>query len=57
MTVAGAFLKRDLSQQLSYRISFAFQFIGIFFSIAVFYFVSKLFGVAIAPQLEAYGGD
>lgn len=57
MTVASAFLKRDLSQQLSYRLAFALQFAGIFFSIAVFYFVSKLVGAAIAPQLEAYGGD
>lgn len=57
MTVAAAFLKRDLSQQLSYRLSFAFHFISIFFSVAIFYFVSKLFGTAIAPQLEAYGGD
>jgi ABC-2 type transport system permease protein len=57
MAVATAFLKRDLSQALSYRLSFLLQFGGIFFSVAIFYFLSQLFGNAVAPQLEAYGGD
>jgi ABC-2 type transport system permease protein len=57
MAVAGAFVKRDLSQALSYRLSFFMQLGGIFFSIAIFYFLSQLFGSAVAPQLEAYGGD
>ena len=57
MAVAVAFLKRDLSQALSYRLSFLLQFLGIFFSVAVFYLLSQLFGGAVAPQLEAYGGD
>lgn len=57
MAVASAFLKRDLSQALSYRLSFLMQLGGIFFSVAIFYFLSQLFGAAVAPQLEAYGGD
>jgi ABC-2 type transport system permease protein len=57
MAVATAFLKRDLSQAISYRLSFLLQLVGIFFSVAIFYFLSKLFGGAIAPQLNAYGGD
>lgn len=57
MAVARAFLKRDFSQALSYRLSFIMQFGGIFFSVAIFYFLSQLFGIAVAPQLEAYGGD
>jgi ABC-2 type transport system permease protein len=55
--VAGAFLRRDLITNLSYRVSFAFQLISVFFSIAVFYFISQLFGQAAAPYLEPYGGD
>jgi ABC-2 type transport system permease protein len=57
MAVASAFLKRDLSQALSYRLSFLMQLGGIFLSVAIFYFLSRLFGTAVAPQLEAYGGD
>ncbi len=57
MAVASAFLKRDLSQALSYRLSFLMQLGGIFLSVAIFYFLSRLFGAAVAPQLEAYGGD
>lgn len=57
MSVALAFLKRDFSQALSYRLSFLLQIGGIFFSVAIFYFLSELFGSAISPQLEAYGGN
>jgi len=57
MTVAVAFFKRDFSQALSYRLSFLLQLGSILFSVAIFYFLSKLFGGAAAPQLEAYGGD
>ena len=57
MAVAAAFLRRDFSQALSYRLSFLLQLCGIFFGIAIFYFLSRLFGTAVAPQLEAYGGD
>jgi len=57
MAVAAAFLKRDLSQALSYRLSFLLQLLGIFFSVAIFYFLSQLFGSALVPQLDKYGGD
>lgn len=57
MSVAMAFLKRDFSQALSYRLSFLLQIGGIFFSVAIFYFLSELFGSAMSPQLEAYGGN
>jgi ABC-2 type transport system permease protein len=33
------------------------QFASIFFSVALFYFLSLLFGTAFIPQLEQYGGD
>jgi ABC-2 type transport system permease protein len=57
MAVARAFLKRDFSLNLSYRLSFLMQFAGIFISIALFYFLSQLFGTALVPQLEQYGGN
>jgi len=57
MSVATAFLKRDISLALSYRLSFILQIFGIFFNVASFYFLSRLFGSALVPQLEQYGGD
>lgn len=57
MSVAAAFIKRDFAQAISYRFSFMLQIGGVFFSVAIFYFLSELFGESIAPQLEAYGGN
>jgi ABC-2 type transport system permease protein len=57
MSVATAFLKRDLSLNLSYRLSFVFQIFGIVLSVASMYFISRLFGGAMVPQLKEYGGD
>ena len=57
MSVAVSFLRRDLSVALSYRLSFLLQFGGIFFSMAIFYFLSRLFGGAMVSQLDKYGGD
>jgi ABC-2 type transport system permease protein len=57
MNVAAAFLKRDFSQALSYRLSFILQLGGIFFNVALFFFLSQLFGSAVNPQLAEYGGD
>jgi ABC-2 type transport system permease protein len=52
-----AFLKRDWLQESSYRFSFILQFVGIFFSVTMFYFISDLFGHAAAPYLTPYGAD
>jgi ABC-2 type transport system permease protein len=57
MSATGAFLKRDISLSMSYRLSFLLQIFGIFFSVASFYFLSRLFGNALVPQLDQYGGD
>lgn len=57
MTVALAFLRRDFSLAISYRLAFFMQLGGILFNVAIFYFMAQLFGSAIAPQLETYGGD
>jgi ABC-2 type transport system permease protein len=55
--IALAYLKRDLRTEASYRFSFFLQFFGIFFSVAVFYFISKMLGPAAMPYLANYGGD
>jgi ABC-2 type transport system permease protein len=57
MSIGTAFLKRDFSIALSYRVGFLLRLFGIFFSVASFYFLSRLFGGAMVPQLEQYGGD
>ena len=54
---ALAFIKRDITIQMSYKLSFFLQFFGIFFSVLTFYFVAKLIGDAAVPYLEPYGGD
>jgi ABC-2 type transport system permease protein len=55
--VAIATLRRDIHSEVSYRFSFVLQFLTIFFSVAVFYFVAILLGDSINPYLEPYGGD
>ena len=54
---ALAFVKRDVTIQMSYKLSFFLQFFGIFFSVLTFYFVAELIGDAAVPYLEPYGGD
>lgn len=52
-----AFIRRDLKIELSYKFSFLLNIFGIFISVVTFYYISKLFGKAASPYLEAYGGD
>lgn len=54
---ALAFIKRDMKIELSYKFSFLLNIFGIFVSVITFYYISKLFGKAASPYLEAYGGD
>ncbi len=57
MWKATAFIKRDLYWELSYRFSFAWEILGILFSVTMFYFIAKLFGPSALPYLEGYGVD
>jgi ABC-2 type transport system permease protein len=57
MAIAYAFLKRDLSIALSYRLSFLFQFLGLFLSVASFYFLSRLVSDSVTGYLDIYGGE
>ena len=47
-----AFLKRDFLSEVSYRVAFLFQIVGIFFSLLAFYFVTKM----INPETEGLNG-
>lgn len=57
LTKPAAFLIRDIQIALSYKLQFLLQFVGIFFSSMVFFFVSQLIGDGISSQLSRYGGD
>jgi ABC-2 type transport system permease protein len=52
-----SFLKRDFLIDISYRFRFLLQFGGIFVSILMFFFLSRLIGTGIENQLEPYGGN
>jgi ABC-2 type transport system permease protein len=57
LLIPWAFIKRDYLTNVSYRASFAMQFVGILFQVAVFYFISQVFGSAVSPTMQAYGGS
>jgi len=52
-----AFIYKDFINAANYKFAFIAQWFGIFFSALTFYFLSKLFGTAVMPYLEPYGGD
>lgn len=54
-----AFLKKDFLMEVSYRFSFVLQFVSIFFSVVMFYFVGKLIGESPTVQgsISQYGGQ
>jgi ABC-2 type transport system permease protein len=47
-----AFLKRDFLSEVSYRVAFLFQIVGIFFSMLAFYFITKM----IDPHTKGLNG-
>ena len=57
ISLALAFLKRDLLTAWSYRMKFLAQFGGIFCTTLVFFFMGKLISPQQSPQLSVYGGD
>ncbi|MDD8026176.1 MAG: ABC transporter permease [Acidobacteriota bacterium] len=50
------FFIRDLRNEVSYKLSFALQLFGVLPVLLMYFFLSKLFGSAIAGPLEPYGG-
>lgn len=55
--LALAFLKRDLRQELSYRLNFLWQVGSMVFSIAVLYFLSRMLSENPPAHVVAYGAD
>jgi ABC-2 type transport system permease protein len=52
-----AFLKKDLQVATSYRLAFLMQLLGIGFTLALFFFLSRLIDATMNPYLGPYGGD
>jgi ABC-2 type transport system permease protein len=52
-----AFLKKDLQVATSYRLAFLLQLFGIGFTLALFFFLSRLIDATMNPYLGPYGGD
>lgn len=54
---ALAFLKRDFLNASSYKLPFLLQLAGIFVTMVMFFYVSRLVGSGAGGILEQYGGD
>jgi len=52
-----AFIKRDFLSEVSYKLAFFMQFIKMFISLLVFFFISKMLGDFGAMHLKPYGGN
>jgi len=52
-----AFVKKDFIAASSYKLSFLMEILNIVLSVAMFFFMAKLFGSAMLPHLKPYGGD
>ncbi|MDD5347350.1 MAG: ABC transporter permease [Candidatus Omnitrophica bacterium] len=50
-----AFLKKDLLIESSYPLSFFFDIFSVLTSVVSYFFIDKLFGGRMAPQLEEFG--
>lgn len=53
-----AFIKKDMTIAVSYRLQFVFQFAQVFFGIAIIYFIGKMLNQSgESPLLKQYGAD
>jgi len=52
-----AFLRRDILNEISYKLSFFLQLVGIFPVVLMFFFLSRLVGSTISGPLQPYGGN
>jgi len=53
----AAFVEKDFIEATSYKLSFLMQIASIFFSLAIFFFLSKVFDQVTSKVFERYGGD
>ncbi|MHC4758361.1 MAG: ABC transporter permease [Planctomycetota bacterium] len=55
---AAAFIKKDMKISVSYKLQFVFQFLQVFFGIAIIYFIGRMLGQSGSSSvLKGYGGD
>lgn len=54
---ALAFIKKDFQNEISYKLAFSMQLVGIFLSVTMFFFLSELFENVSIPALSQYGGS
>lgn len=55
-SIIPAFLRRDILNEISYKLSFFLQLLGIFPLVLMFFFLSRLVGNTISGPLQPYGG-
>lgn len=55
--IIAAFVRRDFLSEKSYRLSFALGALATVANLAVFFFIGRLFGGQLAPELEPFGAD
>jgi ABC-2 type transport system permease protein len=48
---------RDFRIDISYKAGFALGTVGVFLNVAIYYFITRIFGSAAAPYLQTYGGS
>ena len=56
-SIIPAFLRRDILNEISYKLSFLLQLLGIFPVVLMFFFLSRLVGSTISGPLQPYGGS
>jgi ABC-2 type transport system permease protein len=56
MGILWAFLRRDVKNEISYRLAFFLELFGILPVTLMFFFLSELFGDVISGPLRSYGG-
>jgi ABC-2 type transport system permease protein len=52
-----AFIKKEFRLQLSYQFEFLFLILGVFTSVATYFFIDRLFGRQSIPELAAFGAN
>lgn len=50
-----AYMKKEFLIEMSYRFAFVFSLLGIFTSIATYFFIDRLFGRQMTPDLAPFG--
>lgn len=51
----AAFLKKDFLIELSYKLSFLYNILGVISSVLVYFFIDKLFGQTVTAHLKIFG--